>query len=228
MHTAIDDLQRDIDEMFAAIRPHCLAGMSPSITTMTFSVVLQGCENLGAIRVQDIQAANHGTFESVQPSRFSPKAVSLVRKPVNLKLFPKGSLHITGCRSLTDVLECIKSTCQVLRTAYGLHIPGYRSVTLNMINVSATWPFGVRLSHFADLCRNAGGYAEQPEKPPSCIVRRSATALIYKSGKTILTGKSTACIAETFTFVSGLMHQIKEDAMNTVPAAIATDGLVLA
>lgn len=183
---------------------------SPCITTMTFSVMLDECALIDRHNIDTLRSCNK-YFDTIEPSKFSPKAITMTKSSMNMniKVFPRGSVHITGCRHLHDLRNLIDALGVLLQAAYDMpRTPKGISASLNMINVGTAWPHTIRLSEFAGACWAAGGYAEQPEKPPSCIVRHDATALAYKSGKMIVTGKTPAAIASTFAFVSGVLRKL--------------------
>lgn len=213
MRSSLVQLESEIQRMFETIRRTTrVDGMPkpPYITTMTFTVLLDGCASVLQHDIQKLRACNT-YFDTIEPSKFSAKAITMTKMStnMNIKVFPKGSVHATGCRDLDDLQTLVECLCRLLHKAYDLsRIPSGTSASLNMINVGTTWPTPIRLTEFAKACWDLGGYAEQPEKPPSCIVRHDATALAYKSGKMIVTGKSPRDVASTFGFVSCILQKI--------------------
>lgn len=181
-----------------------LVNVPPSITTMTLTVTLNECDHLIAHSLPQLREHNQGGyFRTIDVSKFSSKAVALVTtSSLTIKLFPKGVVHITGCKDIDDVAELIACIIDLMQRAYNAQNITCHSVAINMINVSATWTQPIRLTQFADACRDVGGYAEQPEKPPSCIVRQTGgTALVYKSGKMIVTAKTPDAVTTMFRFL---------------------------
>lgn len=177
-----------------------------TISTMTFSVSLRGCET---ILRHDIERMRAVTSEfDIQVSKFARNAVALktIASSVNVKVFPRGSLHVTGCKTVDQLRDVVRRIIDLLTATYDdVTDPCVDSAALNMINIGTAWPFPIGLSRFADACRDMNVFAEQPERPPSCIVRRSATAFVYKSGKMIVTGKTPHACAETCAFVATIL-----------------------
>ena len=205
-HDGVPRLFRELDRLDAEV-----SGVKPTkrvITTMTFSITLHGCDHLTRLDPQHMAEHHLHTAHGrvvIEPSKFSAYAVKVVARDafptVNVKVFPKGILHITGCKSTYQLEDVVAMICDILRTAYPGTVPLIRTATLNMINLGITCPFNVRLTSFSDACRREGAYAEQPEKPPSCIVRHYGTVLIYKSGKMVVTAKTIEDCYKAYGFV---------------------------
>lgn len=214
----------DIDHLFRSFQETDLSlefldpPLKRAITTMTYSITLANCDCIERLDI-DLLSSVHSIF-TVERSKFSAYAAKLVAKErfpcISVKLFPKGSVHITGCKSANDAIRVSRAICDLLESAYPGTSPRPLTYTLNMINIGLTCPFTIHLTRFADACRAHGGYAEQPEKPPSCIVRRKATVLVYKSGKMVVTGKSPESCAEAYAFVMKVLDAHEETYVNAL------------
>lgn len=187
---------------------HCVPEKR-GITTMTFSALLDGFDVSAALF--DPAHCNVSSPFKVEKSPFSKVALKLTAPEkypsLSLKVFSNGSVHVTGCRTEDQVRDVLRDVCALLRTAYPDTAPRIKSWSLNMLNIGLACPCRIRLGLFADECRRRGAVAEQPEKPPSCIVRHDATVLVYTSGKMVITGRSVDACAASYAFV---MHVLEK------------------
>lgn len=167
-----------------------------AITTMTSTVTF-------AERLDELSLEVFSDVVQARPSRFSPYAfeVRLASMPgIGLRLFRTGTLHVTGCKTLDAVRRATHAVVEALPMSLTV-----QSVKLNMINACAAYPTRVSLVACASVCQTLGTYAEVPERPPCCIIKRAGTAFVYKSGKVVVTAKCVDAARDMVRFVHHLM-----------------------
>ena len=164
------------------------------ITTMTFIATLSRQDLvLSPLVVREIcsYASDDPYFTTVAQSAFSASSVefhSSIMPSVRIKVFNKGALQITGCKTHVQAMHTIVEVCRVL--SMYLETP-IEAVTMDvaLMNVNVSTHTGINLTKFAQAARSRGILAEQPERPPSCILKipsakgKMTTVLVYKPGK---------------------------------------------
>lgn len=189
------------------------------ITTMTFVATLSHqdlvlnphvIENLGSY------AENDAFFTSIGPCAFSPSSVELhsAELPsVRTKLFNKGAVQITGCKTHIHAMQTLVEVCRVL--SQYLEAPVEAStMNIALINVNVGVHDGINLTRFAHAARSRKILAEQPERPPSCILKipsryqgKTVTVLVYKPGKFTVCGCSPEDVSRAYAQVMEILDQ---------------------
>jgi TATA-box binding protein (TBP) (component of TFIID and TFIIIB) len=200
---------------------------------MTFTATLSHAEPVcdAFVTAMHTLARDDPYFTSIGPCAFSPRTVELfadAMPSVKTKLFNKGALQLTGCKSHVEAMHTIAEVCRVLTTCCGKEIEAL-TMSCALINMNVMLDTTIRLSRFADAARARGVVAEQPERPPSCILKRpstvagkSVTGLVYKSGSFVI------CGAQDPRDVSGTYHlfmRMCDELWETVLEPRRPDGL---
>lgn len=170
------------------------------VTTMTCTATLRDIANTSRIHPDDFAGCRSFVASVSKFSQYAVQLKSTRYASANLKYFPKGRVHVTGCRNATEVDTILGDLCGAVNS------PGIENLSLNMVNLSVTYPEKIILSSFTEACSRAGSYAERPEKPPSCIVRReNSTALVYTSGKFVVSARTADAAADMYAFVLSIL-----------------------
>lgn len=171
---------------------------APRITTCTF--VVKTTKPLDLSPSAFWEPVGFDEFFSLAKSKLSPHAVQLKvgsMPSVDVLVFPSGSIKAAGFKShveLIFVLECL--LCRLHQDCQ------FDAVQVVMINVAVTVPVCVVLQDFFAAVRQRGGYAEQPERPPSCTVKfNSTTAMVYSTGNVIVSASCFANVSIMYRFV---------------------------
>lgn len=173
------------------------------VTTMTYHAKLSGCE--------DLQYLDCSKFTHAKPSSFTRCAldIDIGLDKLRVKLFPKGSVHVTGCKSEQDAIAAVNKVIQALQQAYAISAE-IQALDMVMINIRTLFEDPPQLDEIAKACESLGAAAEIPERPPSCLVRyQGATAMVYKSGKVILSAKSPESALSVYKVLERAIATIK-------------------
>lgn len=167
------------------------------VTTITFVAKLSESTCIRPETLESLHAMEgiDTFFTTIGPCAFSKACVefhSALLPSVRTKLFNKGALQITGCKSHLEAMHTISEICRVLSTFYGHPIEAV-SMDIALINLNVTLDKGICLTKCALAMRQKGIIAEQPERPPSCILRfpgetKTTTMIVYKPGKFVICG----------------------------------------
>ena len=184
-----------------------------NVTTMTFVATLSHRDlRVTEGVIADLGALEDPYFTSIGPSAFSQSALefhSLEMPSVKIKLFNIGALQITGCKSHVQAMHSIIETCRVLSTYIETPVEAIKMETV-LINVNIQVHDGVNLTKFACAARARTIFAEQPERPPSCILKvpgtKMTTAMMYKSGKCTICAGTPQDIARTYALVMNILE----------------------
>lgn len=171
------------------------------VTTMTFVATVSRPVQLYKGTIERLATFEEADpyFTTIGPCAFSETSAEFHsnRMPsVRTKLFNKGAVQITGCKSHVEAMHTLTELCRVLTAFYGSGDP-VEALTMDiaLINVNVTIDQSIHLTRFASMARSRGIIAEQPERPPSCILKipsvvqgKYATVLVYKPGKFVICG----------------------------------------
>lgn len=234
-----EDLTRNFRDMFDAIDTtnRSLRHIRPPhrchITTMTFTATLSHAVDIRGdfVRRLEDHARDDPYFTAVGPCAFSSCTAEFVARAmpsIRTKLFNKGALQLTGCKSHVEAMHTISEVCRVLTAFYGTPVEA-ETMACALINLNVTLDTGIRLSPCADAARARGYVAEQPERPPSCIIKfpsavpsKSVTGLVYKTGKFVICG---APIPQDVSAAYDHILRLCDDAHETVLEPRRTDGI---
>lgn len=208
------DAMHAIDATLKTIRPpkRC------HVTTMTFTARLTYAPKITRAFIDALteRAAEDPYFCGVGCCDFSGSVMEFKTAylpSVNMKLFNDGAVQMTGCKNHIEALMNVTELCRCLGSDATV-----TTLTLILLNMSVTLDDPIQLSKFASSIREAGYTAEQPERPPSCIVRvpsivptRTATALVYKTGNFVM---CAACPGDVVSLYRIVMTALD----STVPA----------
>lgn len=150
-----------------------------------------------------------GFFEA-QASKLSAKAVR-VKAPtmssVDMVFFPSGSIKVTGFKSHVELLFVLEKLLVVIRDTHTME-----ELRVAMVNMTVAVPSGVNLIAFQKAVRARGGYAEMPERPPSCTVKLEAedkktniTGMIYSTGSFIVSAPRLCDIPVMYRYVFDIL-----------------------
>lgn len=225
-----DELTRSFRDMYDAIdATNCsLRYLTPPrrchITTMTFTATVSHAEPIRDAFIDQLQRDAHRDpyFTTIGPSAFSKSAVEFYAASmpsVKTKLFNKGALQLTGCKSHVEAMHTIVEVCRVLSASCGHEIEAL-TMSCALINMNVTVDATIRLSRFADAVRAKGWIAEQPERPPSCILKypsrvpgKVVSGLVYKTGNFVICGAPVPRdVSDTYRYIM----QVFDEAWDTV------------
>lgn len=208
MQCSLDAFYEGLDRVDATL-PHTMRPLRRLVTTMTLTAHMSGF-TVPFLYAREFQ--NTSLDVVVEQSKFARQALKMTSSDLfgsaSIKVFPNGSIHMTGCKTYDQCLRIVQTVCDVLQEAFPDQHPHVERVTLNMINLGITGSQRILLGKLAEACRQRGVYAEQPEKPPSCIVRHTATVLAYTSGKMVITGGSPEKVLETYALMYDLLQNM--------------------
>lgn len=206
-----------IEDSNAALRTiappkHCY------ITTMTFVATLSRQDLVltpPIVREICSYASDDAYFTTIAQSAFSASSVefhSSIAPSVRVKVFNKGALQLTGCKTHVQAMHSIVEVCRVL--SMYLETP-IEAVTMDvaLINVNVSTHTGINLTKFAGAARSRDILAEQPERPPSCILKipgangKMTTVLVYKPGKFTICAPSPEDAHMAYTTVINILDQ---------------------
>jgi TATA-box binding protein (TBP) (component of TFIID and TFIIIB) len=188
------------------------------ITTMTFIATLSYRDLRVTPRViEDLGARRDTYFTTIGPCAFSPSSVefhSSAMPSVRTKLFNKGSLQITGCKSHVQAMHNIVEVCRVVSSYVGMSVEAV-SMSHALINVNITFHDGINLTRFARAARTLRIVAEQPERPPSCILKipcdeKMCTVLVYKPGKCTICAPHPIDISRVYSIVMRILDDVPD------------------
>jgi TATA-box binding protein (TBP) (component of TFIID and TFIIIB) len=206
-----------IGETNAALRTiappkHC------HITTMTFVATLSRQDLvMSPLVVRSIcsYASDDTYFTTIAQSAFSASSIefhSTLMPSVRIKAFNKGALQITGCKTHVQAMHSIVEVCRVLSMYFDTPL---EAVTMDvaLMNVNVSTHTGINLTKCAQAARFRGILAEQPERPPSCILKipgvngKMTTVLVYKPGKFTICAPSPEDAHVAYTAVMNIIDQ---------------------
>lgn len=192
-------LDGDLARALSAMNSRCSAGGGAAVSTMTLSAcvnVADVCRDVLLVAVEWAEGALHvprkrkREFDNQTTVRHGSKSV---------KLFRNGRVHVTGCKSLADFQAAVADVCAALsdagvRTSDGQPMR-FDRVTVHMMNVTFDAGSRLRLRPLRDAL-TALGHAVRYDADvyPGLNAKlctgdgRRVTALVFGSGKVILTG----------------------------------------
>lgn len=233
-----DDLTRSFVSMFETIvdvnsRLHRIRLPTRChITTMTFVASLSKELTVRHRAIEDLRSFGDGDpfFTTIGPCAFSNTSAEFHSESmpsVRTKVFNKGALQITGCKSHVEAMYTVSEVCRVLSAYAGERIEAV-SMHIALINLNVTVEYGIRLTRFAVAMRDQGILAEQPERPPSCILKipslttqKVTSVIVYKPGKFVICGaptpedvaKAYELVMRTFDVIPELLEKRNPDAV---------------
>lgn len=192
MYDAINDTNRSLGCVQTPQRCH--------VTTMTFTATLSHTFRVQPETIATFAGLDDDYFTAIGPSAFSTAAIEFVAASmpsIRTRLFNNGAVQLTGCKSHVEAMHTLAELCRVLSGSVGAAVEA-ETMKCALINMNVVLETGIRLSVFADAVRARGYIAEQPERPPSCILKlpsiarqKPVTVLVYKAGKFVICGAST-------------------------------------
>ena len=242
---------RELRECVARINARAYDAIVPTravVSTMTFTAKLnvqRVCRDSMTIALSMIEGDTPLTSTTSRSERKVHKRkrpgsvffnqITMRHGTKSVKVFDNGSMHVTGCTSPTQFLEVAEAVCKFMGELAGIEtVDGSGVVRLTgydtqMINLN----FGVdtRL-YLQQLCERyaAMGYVASYDSDtyPGLNVKlpvgdRRVTALLFKSGKVIITGAKTAEELESaHAMVTGVLdsaaHKTAKTAKNNFDA----------
>lgn len=130
----------------------------------------------------------------------------------SIKLFPNGSVHVTGCSDLDDATLVIKQICALIKMIFDdqeYNIDTYRVV---MINSNFVMKYTLNLSSVIQVMKETGHKVSfNPETYSAVKIKtEKATISIFCSGSIIITGaQSLNDIIETYKELLTLLPSCK-------------------
>lgn len=217
--TRARELARDLDACLGRINACTYAALTPTratISTMTITArlnVQRVCRDSMLIALALAEGGDDTPLTSI-PERKTHKRkrpcsvffnqVTLRHGTKSIKVFDNGSVHVTGCTSPRQFLEVADAVCKFMGDIAGIQtVDGGDNVRLldfdvQMINLN----FGVERRLYLQGLRDeyaALGYVASYDSDtyPGLNVKlpvgdRRVTALLFKSGKVIITGAKTS------------------------------------
>lgn len=205
------ELDNALDVMNSRTYKHIVPTRA-KVSTMTFTARL----NVGALERDTMQLAlgmvedDGGPLKTAYKKGTKSKAPSdfcnqftLRHGTKSVKIFLNGSMHVTGCTSPTQFLDVASAVCTFMgdlvvdKTNDGqpVRVTAFKPV---MINANFDTRTTLHLRGLCDRCVAEGYVASyDPDTYPGLNVKipldgeRRATALVFRSGKAIITGVST-------------------------------------
>lgn len=216
---------QELRECVGRINARAFDGIVPSravVSTMTFTAKLnvqRVCRDSMVIALSMIEGDTPLTGTTCRSERKAHKRkrpasvffnqITMRHGTKSVKVFDNGSMHVTGCTSPTQFLEVAEAVCTFMGETAGIETTDGTGVVrlldydTQMINVN----FGVNARlYLQQLCDAfaAKGYVASYDSDtyPGLNVKlpvgdRRVTALLFKSGKVIITGAKTAAELET-------------------------------
>lgn len=209
------DVIENTNDALGTIPPpkHCY------ITTMTFVATLSRQDlvlNSQVIETLGAYAEHDAFFTSIGPCAFSPSSVELhsaTLPSVRTKLFNKGAVQITGCKTHVHAMQTLAEVCRVLSDYLETQVEAV-TMGIALINVNVGVHDGINLTRFAHAARSRKILAEQPERPPSCILKipsrcrgKMVTVLVYKPGKFTVCGCSPEDVSRAYVQTMEILDQ---------------------
>jgi len=130
----------------------------------------------------------------------------------SIKLFPNGSIHITGCSDLDDSSLVLKQICALMKQIFNdqdFTIPTYRVV---MINSNFVMKYTLNLSTVIQVMKETGNKVSfNPETYSAVKIKTDkATISIFCSGSIIITGaQSLDDIIDTYVMLMNVLPPCK-------------------
>lgn len=198
-----DELTRVVDEINAD------GTVLAKISTMTITATL----NAARVCRQSVALASELVGSLVQDE--APKKrkrgkeanffnqITVHHGSISIKVFKNGSVHATGCKSPMEFIEVASSLCRLLTDTAGIEASDGGPVRLTafavqMINLNFALPGPLFLQDLRASFVEGGHWASyNPDTYPGqnakmTVGSRVVTALIFKSGKVIITGSKGA------------------------------------
>jgi len=210
------DFASMFNSMHQLSQTHAYSPARAHVPTISFNAKITGCESIFRYDIDALRAVP-SMFDTIATSDFSNSTVRLATSTLHsvvAKLFTHGSVQVSGCKNHIECVHVLQSMCQLLDAAYpgGEQHRTFEGIRVTMFNMNISNEFGVSLTTFAREARSRGMYAEQPERPPSCILRVKegavqTTAMVYKTGKIVLSTKTTEQCLAMFTFIYAILNE---------------------
>jgi TATA-box binding protein (TBP) (component of TFIID and TFIIIB) len=224
-----DALSRGFLDMFSRMErvDASLRNVAPPlqchVTTMTFVAKLSVSLPITTKVFEEMEMVYDDYWTTLEPCKFAPSSSFEMRSTslpsVRVKLFNKGSVQLTGAKTHLEAMHTLVEVSRLL-ASYMDEPVTVTHISLALMNVNVTLTTGIRLTRFAETVRANGVHAEQPERPPSCIVRLSkSSALVYKSGKFVLCATCSADAARLYGVIMTTLDihaETREDAQKNI------------
>lgn len=205
-------LAGDLDAAMASINAHRPGAAPVTLTTMTVTArlnVRRVCRDSMAIALSLVEGdgpltCTEGSARKRKrpPSEFFNQ-ITLRHGTKSVKVFQNGSMHVTGCTSPAQFLDIASAVCRLMTDVAGVDTEdGSQEVRVvgfdvQMINVNFAVGATVHLQDLCERCASAGYAASyDADTYPGLNVKlpvgdRRVTALVFRSGKVIITGART-------------------------------------
>jgi TATA-box binding protein (TBP) (component of TFIID and TFIIIB) len=153
--------------------------------------------------------------------------------PVHIKLFTNGSIHITGCQSVNDIVEtlttiinklqvdkaCIdKTTKKIIDKPFVsekkyLDISSIANLKVNMINTNFTVKFKINLDELYALMQHKGIECRYDKLNHSCVnikydhPEKKISIFVFEKGSIVITGaKNGEHIRKAYDFINKFLY----------------------
>ena len=205
-------LQEDVRRALSSFRDRSFSTFNPSeptLTTMTITAslnVTHVCRDSMAIALSLVDGDGPLSTADAKPTRKRKRTsaffnqITLRHGTKSVKVFNNGSMHVTGCTSPMQFLDIASAVCTLMTNVAGIetcdgtdHVRVTR-FEVQMINLNFGTGVQLFLQGIRDECVARGLVASyDADMYPGLNVKlpcdkRRVTALIFKSGKIILTG----------------------------------------
>lgn len=158
---------------------------------------------LSSTRHQRGRKGRPGTLAKRKPRAEFFNQVTMYHGTKSIKIFKNGSMHVTGCASPMQFLDVASAACKMLQDTAGVCADDGGTVkvvdfSIQMINLNFAAPSALFLQELSQACAVLGYHATyDADTYPGLNVKvpvgegRRITALLFKSGKIIITGAKT-------------------------------------
>lgn len=193
------------------------------VTTMTYVATLSCDIHITARVIETVSELKDAYWTTVGPCKFTPSAIEFHAASlpsIRVKVFNKGAVQITGAKSHVEVMHTLVEVCRVLGVLTNAAVEAL-TMDLVLLNVNIMLDFDIKMTRFAHLARERNIHAEQPERPPSCILKipctkppiprgkqkdaYTSTALVYKTGKFVICAASPQDVSVLYTTIMTIL-----------------------
>lgn len=224
-------LDHELEQAVGRINARTFQRLQPtraSISTMTITASLnvkRVCKDSMVIALSlvdgDGPLTTAKTYKRKRTAMFYNQ-ITLRHGTKSVKVFNNGSMHVTGCTSPMQFVDIASAVCAFMGKTAGVEtVDGdfdvrVRSFDIQMINLNFSAGALLHLQRLRDRCVESGLVASyDSDMYPGLNIKvpvgnRTATVLMFRSGKVIVTGSKTAHELES---VHGLITDMLDKAL---------------
>tara|TARA_Y100000782_G_scaffold3064_1_gene3533 strand:+ start:4871 stop:5695 length:825 start_codon:yes stop_codon:yes gene_type:complete len=166
-----------------------------------------------------------------------------INNDINIKIFNNGSVQMTGCKSIDDVIEVLNILCNEMKLIRGLvdvtnskilpkpfvtqpenmEVSKAKDLNIRMINSNFHIGFEIDRDALFDILTEKGYETRYEPTVHACVVikynyrdRKKVSVFVFASGSVIITGANSCNqIKETYDFIHAKLYENYKDIRNT-------------